>query len=236
MVHRLHQAGLVEVVAHDLDADIVPIRRADAYADTGLDLELDPLLAMGLPHRSGRTPLHEQTPPSDSDPLTAHIGDAIADALAEADVVPTASPSKLSAVPDAAVEDSGAATTGTIDDSELFDDVEPLEGAEAAPPSSSYRLPSATVGDGSGAEAGDGDRTRPAGGSEPLHHDDLAPTSLDDHGPTDPNAVWLADLYSQFIDEPERRTATRSAAGASPTRWTWPSRPPSRTVRPRCPP
>jgi hypothetical protein len=202
VVHRLHQAGLVEVVAHDLDADVVPIRRADAYADTGLDLELDPLLAMGLPHRSGRTPLHEQTPPSDTDPLTAHIGDAIADALAEADVVPTASPSKLSAVPDAA-EGSTAVTAETIDDAELFDDVEALDDAESTP-MSSYRLPSTAAGEDDAAPGETGwDGSRPAGGSEPLHHDDLAPTSLDDHGPTDPNAVWLADLYSQFIDEPE---------------------------------
>jgi hypothetical protein len=217
VVHRLNQAGLVQVVAHDLDADIVPIRRADAYADTGMDLEFDPLLAMGLPHRSGRTPLHEQTPPSDTDPLTAHIGDAIADALAEADVVPTATTSKLTAVPDAPAEAdeaavevdevdeaSAAVSTEYIDDAELFDDVEPSEAPTHEPPANSYRLPSSTP-DEAAPDSGENrwDESRLVGGTEPLHHDDLVPTSLDDHGPTDPNAVWLADLYSQFIDEPE---------------------------------
>ncbi|HEX2575715.1 MAG TPA: hypothetical protein VHK88_05155, partial [Aquihabitans sp.] len=36
-----------------------------------------------------------------------------------------------------------------------------------------------------------------------LHHEDLTATPLDEARPTDPNAAWLADLYSQFIDEPE---------------------------------
>lgn len=213
VVHRLHQAGLVQVVAHDLDADIVPIRRAETFADTGLDLELDPLLAMGLPHRSGRTPLHEQTAPSDTDPLTAHIGDAIADALAEADVVPTAT-SKLAAVPDAPADDPVDLSTATIDDSELFDDVEPAESAAHEPPANSYRLPSTTSAEED--ESPDDhpwDESRLVGGAEPLHHDDLVPTSLDDHGPTDPNAVWLADLYSQFIDEPEANNGKKRRRG-----------------------
>ena len=214
VVHRLHQAGLVEVVAHDLDADVVPIRRPDAYADSGLDLELDPLLAMGLPHRSGRTPLHEQTPPSDTDPLTAHIGDAIADALAEADVVPTASASKLTAVPDAPEEPTADLASTVIDDAEIFDDVEPAEPAADDLPAGSYRLPSSSPAeDAGGIDEARWDESRLVGGAEPLHHDDLAPTSLEEHGPTDPNAVWLADLYSQFIDEPEANGSKKRRRG-----------------------
>ena len=204
VVHRLHQAGLVQVVSQDLDADIVPIRRTDAYADSAPDLELDPLLAMGLPHRSGRSPLHEQTPPSDTDPLTTHIGDAIADALAEADVVPTATSSKLAAVPDAPAEAPDEPGTAHVDD-ESFDDGEPADASDHEPPANSYRLPSSTPAEDAPADLDEHrwDESRLVGGAEPLHHDDLVPTSLDDHGPTDPNAVWLADLYSQFIDEPE---------------------------------
>ena len=29
------------------------------------------------------------------------------------------------------------------------------------------------------------------------------PTSLDEPRPKDPNAAWLADLYAQFIDDPD---------------------------------
>ncbi|MBX3284493.1 MAG: DUF4388 domain-containing protein [Acidimicrobiales bacterium] len=220
VVHRLSQAGLVQVVAHDLDADVVPLRRPDAYGDTGLDLELDPLLAMGLPHRSGRTPLDEQTAPTDTDPLTAHIGDAIADALADADVVPTAS-SKLSAVPDerrepesfaeAVPEPPADLSSMTIDDAEIFDDVEPAEAPATDVPSSSYRLPSSAAEP--AVDEARWDESRLVGGAEPLHHDDLAPTSLEDHGPTDPNAVWLADLYSQFIDEPEANGGKKRRRG-----------------------
>lgn len=213
VVHRLHQAGLVQAVTHDLDADVVPIRRADAYTDPGVDLELDPLLAMGLPHRSGRTPLHEQTPPTDTDPLTAHIGDAIADALAEADVVPTAT-SKLIAVPDAP-DEAPSDHTGPLDDAELLDDADPADAPTDKAPANSYRLPSSTGtdDDAAGPDEHRWDESRLVGEAEPLHHDDLVPTSLDDHGPTDPNAMWLADLYSQFIDEPEANGGKKRRRG-----------------------
>jgi len=36
-----------------------------------------------------------------------------------------------------------------------------------------------------------------------LHHEVIEPTSLDDPRPAGPNAAWLADLYAQFIDDPE---------------------------------
>ncbi len=84
VVHRLHQAGLVEVVATNDEADVVPIRRAEPVAEEAPApalVEDDPLLHMGLPHRTAKAPAAE-------DPLTAHIGDAIADALADADVTP----------------------------------------------------------------------------------------------------------------------------------------------------
>ena len=130
--------------------------------------------------------------------------------------------SKLTAVPDAPAEHdadtaSEAATdlsTTYIDDAELFDDVEPAEGSTNEPHANSYRLPSSTPAD-EAAELGENrwDESRLVGGAEPLHHDDLVPTSLDDHGPTDPNAVWLADLYSQFIDEPEANNGKKRRRG-----------------------
>jgi hypothetical protein len=56
VVHRLQQAGLVEVVSNDLDAQVVPIRRVEPVPSRGAapapDLERDPLLDMGLPHRT----------------------------------------------------------------------------------------------------------------------------------------------------------------------------------------
>ena len=195
VVHRLHQAGLVEVVTHDLDADIVPIRRAEGYAEP--ITELDPLLAMGLPHRA-RTPLHEQTAPVDTDPLTAHIGDAIADALSDADVAPVAT-SKLSAVPDAPFDpfDQTAPAQGSDRFRITPDTVAPEPMAE--PTSDNFDEEPAAL----DLDATRWDESRLTGddGSS-VHHGDLEATSLDDHQPTDPNAVWLADLYSQFIDEP----------------------------------
>lgn len=198
VVHRLHEAGLVQVVTQDADAEIVPLRRSDSFEDPfgGLDGELDPLLAMGLPHRS-RTPLHEQTAPTDTDPLTAHIGDAIAGALADADVEPTAT-SRLSAVPDVfdpfgQVDAEPAVAAPPAPTPELGGDVEADPGSvqtavatEPAEDLETHRWDESRL---VGEQAG------------PLHHDELTPTSLDESQPTDPNAVWLADLYSQFIDE-----------------------------------
>jgi hypothetical protein len=146
VVHRLHQAGLVEVVSNDLDADVVPIRRQPVEEATPVeDIERDPLLDMGLPHRTH----------TGSDPLTNHIGDAIADALAE--------------------HDSQAHDVAAI--------VEPAVDADETDP--------------------DWDGLRRAEADDALHHDAIAPTSLDEPKPADPNAAWLADLYAQFIDDPE---------------------------------
>ena len=166
VVHRLQQAGLIELVSNDLEATIVPIRRPEpevvepAPAD---DLERDPLLDLGLPHR---------TSPSDTgDALSAHIGDAIAGALAtEDDHAPVADVMPMGAVPDLAEVD--------------------------------HELP---------AEDGSWDESRRIADGNALHHESLEPTSLDEPRPADPNAAWLADLYAQFIDDPE--VAGSAAAG-----------------------
>ncbi|MCB0964935.1 MAG: DUF4388 domain-containing protein [Acidimicrobiales bacterium] len=91
VVHRLQQAGLLEVVSNDADAQVVPIRPiADDVAEEIVtaepadDLERDPLLDVGLPHRTQRD--------SAADPLSAHIGDTIANALAGEQVEAPAPP------------------------------------------------------------------------------------------------------------------------------------------------
>ena len=168
VVHRLQEAGLVEVVSNDLDATIVPIRRPEPQPieSAADDLERDPLLDMGLPHR---------TSPSDSaDPLTAHIGDTIADALAMTDLAgedpadeadddgPLAEVTQMGAVPDLTEVD--------------------------------HDLPN---------DENSWDESRRVADGNALHHDAIQPTSLDEPRPADPNAAWLADLYAQFIDDPE---------------------------------
>jgi len=153
VVHRLQQAGLVEVVSNDLDAQIVPIRRPEPElvdVAPANDLERDPLLDMGLPHRT-----HNAEP----DPLSAHIGDAIAGALADT-----------------------PASNGRADLSAVDHDLPNLGNAE---------------------DDASWDESRRVADGNALHHDSLEPASLDDPRPADPNAAWLADLYAQFIDEPE---------------------------------
>jgi hypothetical protein len=164
VVHRLQQAGLIELVSNDLDATIVPIRRPEpepeevAPAD---DLERDPLLDLGLPHR---------TSGEQADPLSAHIGDAIADALASEDAA-------------VAVHEPAIA------------DVTPMGGAVADLAEVDHELPTTT-------ERSWDEGRRIADGNA-LHHEAIEPTSLDEPRPADPNAAWLADLYAQFIDDPE---------------------------------
>lgn len=174
VVHRLQQAGLVELVSNDLDAQIVPIRRVEAETietASADDLERDPLLDMGLPHRTSSS--------ESADPLTAHIGDAIADALAaDADAdLDTGFGDPLVEVeaPDAEAPEPGAAMA---DLAEVDHDL-PVE-----------------------SHSWDESR-RVVDAEEALHHDAIEPTSLDEPRPADPNAAWLADLYAQFIDDPE---------------------------------
>ncbi len=195
VVHRLHQAGLVEVISTTADAQVVQLHRQpdeETAPAPVLDAEVDPLLAMGLPHRTARpdtdgpeTDAHRRSDPAAEDPLTAHIGDALADALTDADVVPVGSGPQLGAVADLAddVDHAGPdpALVGTMT----------RNGTVWSTPTGDDHAPS-------------WDESRRVGGEAgALHHEDLAPTTLDEPRPSDPNAAWLADLYSQFIDEPE---------------------------------
>ena len=163
VVHRLQQAGLIELVSNDLDATIVPIRRPEpeaVEAPLADDLERDPLLDLGLPHRTSASDA--------SDALSAHIGDTIADALAtsEGDVA------------DAAIAPVTEISAGAVADLSEVD----------------HDLP---------ADDHSWDESRRIADGNALHHDALEPTSLDEPRPADPNAAWLADLYAQFIDEPD---------------------------------
>ncbi len=160
VVHRLQQAGLVEIVSNDLDAQVVPIRRAEPAPEAAPadDLERDPLLDMGLPHRTAITDA--------TDPLTAHIGDTIAGALAG----------------------------GGDDEGETETDEAPVTAAVTELAEVDHDLP---------ASSGSWDESRRVAEPNALHHEGIAPTSLDEPRPADPNAAWLADLYAQFIDDPE---------------------------------
>ncbi|MCU1370530.1 MAG: hypothetical protein JWO77_1724 [Ilumatobacteraceae bacterium] len=178
VVHRLQQAGLLELVSNDLDATIVPIRRPEpeaVEAPPSDDLERDPLLDLGLPHRT-----------SGDDALSAHIDHTIADALAATDepdapiaevtplaeVTPMAEVSPMGAVPDLAEVDHTAPTA-----------------------------------------EGSWDESRRVADGNALHHDAIEPESLDEPRPADPNAAWLADLYAQFIDDPELSGGGASSSG-----------------------
>ncbi|MEZ5183852.1 MAG: hypothetical protein R2702_18540 [Acidimicrobiales bacterium] len=54
--------------------------------------------------------------------------------------------------------------------------------------------------------------------------------------PADPNAAWLADLYAQFIDDPEMggAAAGKKKRAATPRRSTWRSRPRTWTAKLAC--
>ncbi len=187
VVHRLQQAGLIELVSNDLDATIVPIRRPDPEdieAPIADDLERDPLLDLGLPHRT--------SPSETGDALSAHIGDTIADALATGDTDHAPVDELAPAADIAPVTDLAPVTElspgGAVDDlSEVDHDLTP--------------------------EDHSWDESRRVADGNALHHDALEPTSLDEPRPADPNAAWLADLYAQFIDDPEASGA--STGGAS---------------------
>ncbi|MCB0971399.1 MAG: DUF4388 domain-containing protein [Acidimicrobiales bacterium] len=166
VVHRLQQAGLLEVVSNDAEAQVVPIRPVVddiVTAEPTQEMERDPLLDMGLPHRTQRD--------TAADPLSAHIGDTIANALAtEEAAAPAAEAAEVDAPAPAEAEASA----------------EPAEAP--APPAEDLADPS-----------WDASRRLPDAG--PVHHEGIEPTSLDDPRPADPNAAWLADLYAQFIDD-----------------------------------
>ena len=171
VVNRLEQAGLVEVIATNFEADVVPIRRRDtaAEAPTNIEAEVDPLLAMGLPHRTANSAYDEQGA-STNDPLAAHIGDAIATAIAESE-------SETVPVTPEATRSTSADHLDAVD----------------------HDLPSGELAE----HRWDESRLVADGGV--LHHEEHDEISLDEARPGDPNAAWLADLYSQFIDEPESK-------------------------------
>lgn len=150
VVHRLHQAGLVEVVSSDAEATVVPIRRDQA--DETVLAEDDAMLHMGLPHRTARP-----EPEARSDEPASITGPAT-----ESD-------------PDLAAKEEAFAAS-----------IAPLDTPTSNPIAGSVEV---------------------AAGAPELEHaaPDLSTdsTALDEARPSDPNAAWLADLYAQFIDEPE---------------------------------
>ncbi|MBX3312909.1 MAG: DUF4388 domain-containing protein [Actinobacteria bacterium] len=160
VVHRLQQAGLVEVVSSDAEATVVPIRPAPV--EETVSAEDESLLHMGLPHRTARSEA-----PEPDDAIDDRIGDTIAEALA------TPGPTD-EAVVAPADPDLGAGT----------DDADAV-----ATPELTHAIPDAP--------------------------EDEA-TSLDEARPSDPNAAWLADLYSQFIDEPEAVNGSKKRRRGEP--------------------
>lgn len=225
VVNRLHQAGLVQVVAGDVEAEVVPLRRVEPVAETedrydtqpdadryepedrrddesdrfepepqhyepepeppaaaeqaaeepAPEVEADPLLAMGLPHRTARRNVGPRT--DDADPLTARIGDAIAGALgAQEDrpkvVIPEVDPfsDMFASASDLLGTSSPASAPAGTDDTDLFGD----HGAD-------------------------------------IHHEGISEEDETDEPAGDPNAAWLEDLYAQFIDEPEAAAAANGA-------------------------
>ena len=173
-MHRLQQAGLVEVVSNDLEAQIVPIRRPSRRA-----AELPPpTLERDPAARHGPAPPHRTAPSRRS--AHAHIGDAIAGALADA-----ARPPPRHAPPLAALDPATSPT------------------AEALAARTRHQLGRVPPG-----------RRR----QRPAPRLPSSPPRSTIRGPADPNAAWLADLYAQFIDEPEawRPAAARRSAAATP--------------------
>jgi hypothetical protein len=75
VVHRLHQAGLVDIISATAEAEVVQLRPELTPVDSVEEFERDPLLDQGLPHRTA----------GHADALAAHIDNTIAGALAEGD-------------------------------------------------------------------------------------------------------------------------------------------------------
>lgn len=169
VVNRLEQAGLVDVVSTGAEADVVPIRRPEPEAAPA-PLDDDPLLAMGLPHR---------TPGASS----AEVAEPTATPATEP-TEPAAEPADFGAF--GAVDAHAAETPARLDtgftSNEGFDPAS-FGTDDALPPPPPPAPPV--------------DDEQPA-----LHHQEQD-AAIDPDRPTDPNAAWLADLYAQFIDEPE---------------------------------
>jgi hypothetical protein len=229
VVHRLLDARLVEVITSNKGADVVPLRRQSTPA-VEVEAERDPMLDLGLPHR---TPAATNT--EGTDPLTAHIGDAIADALAQADHEPVATEPgapTLSITPaieevdhqepwdqgrsraDLTEADTDTADTDTAD---VDDDLVGHAGVEHSPDLDDlFMAPDDELGtdeDAALLEESTWDHSRRVADGNALHHDGSTLTSLDEPRPRDPNAAWLADLYAQFIDDPESNSPKKRRRG-----------------------
>ncbi len=236
VVHRLQEAGLIRVLADTTEADVVQLHRPSVddqlVAD---DLARDPLLDRGLPHRTVTGARLHDVP----DPLTAHIGEAIAGALSDANHVPVASGPNLSIAPPMADEadeadeadteapsptlptrvlDPGAGSwsaAATGDDTaavvENDDDIWTHDDDESVLAEAQRMFPP----EGGDASLGNDswDESRRIADGNALHHDGQEATSLDEPRPKDPNAAWLADLYAQFIDDPETNSPKKRRRG-----------------------
>lgn len=154
------------------------------------DIEPDPLLAMGLPHRTAR---RSTTPKADEpDPLTARIGDAIAGALA--------SEGKTE-------QEKARVGIPEVDPfSDMFASAADLLGTSSPAPTDAPDTGERSEPDAAAYADVFGDH-----GSD-LHHEGI---ETDEDGEEersgDPNAAWLEDLYAQFIDEPEAAAAANGA-------------------------
>ena len=218
VVNRLQDAGLVRVLAPTAEAQVVQLHRAAPVADTNEgtsadQLERDPLLDQGLPHRtSGPSPATTE-PSSDevaADPLTVHIGDTIAGALADTDdVTDIEDPVDFGTV-DA---DQGGGPALSVAPAPPDAEADEDDSLGTAPVENADDEPVLTVVDDDTDADTDGSTDEPAvrdqawddsrriADGNALHHDGQQPTSLDEPRPKDPNAAWLADLYAQFIED-----------------------------------
>jgi hypothetical protein len=202
VVNRLHQAGLVQIMTASGDAQVVQLRPTEPTIDVQ-EFERDPMLDQGLAHRSPK--VHAEQP----DPLTAHIGETIADALADGGTVDHEAPGtpSLSVAPDIEAEpDADQHPADAFFDAMAATDLTPDERSGDAPtpaPAPAVDRTSAAFVDPDPTQDESWDASRRVSDDNALHHDDVAPTSLDEPRPKDPNAAWLADLYAQFIDDPE---------------------------------
>jgi hypothetical protein len=207
VVNRLSQSGLVEIIAGgSAEADVVPLRRTEAAPAP--ELEADPLLAMGLPHRTAR--LDEPRHPA-GDSLSARIDETIADALSAPAPAPAASPASAP-LPD---HSPFTAPTDPATGSGAPADA-PIEASSLGGPAPAPSPAAAPVGAPAPTLDHSWDEARTAGITDPIHHGLLEPTSLDEARPADPNAAWLADLYSQFIDTTEDAPKKRRKGDINP--------------------
>lgn len=199
VVHRLQEAGLVEVISADGHAEVVPIRRPVAQADVDAETtaEADPLLALGLPHRARLGMSEPDGTGTDGARDPAEItGDS--DAVAVVTELRTSDLTDTPFATDAEGEESAGtstmvATTATDEDDLFVQD----DGAEAT---ADQRW----------------DESRLVANGGALHHEVLTPTPLAHGVPDDPNAAWLADLYAQFIDEPENQNQSKKRRRGEP--------------------